>query len=65
MSGIGDERHRTGEKAIGGFDNYKCSVERDANGKGVAKIGRGMAMARPVPRMVMIMLMSHTHRAYL
>ena len=61
VPGIGDQRHRSGNPAIGCFDDDECGVENDADQEGVAEIGGGMAVPVPV---IMRMAVARSHRRY-
>ena len=49
MPGIGNQRHRSGEQAVGRLQHDKPGVERHANRKHAAEAGGGVDVAVVVP----------------
>lgn len=57
MSRVGEERHRVAVNAKASLYRHKDEVERDADGKGAAKIGRRVVAMVRVPAALVIMVM--------
>ena len=48
MSRIGKQRHRPDRKTVAGLNRNISGVECDTDGKGLAEIGRRVAVTMPV-----------------